>query len=156
MINLVLNKIKIPCLSNYAGGLPKFSGLQSGPDQEPGLKGWRQFQCPPKNTFSPGLYISNVCSVHLRSRLRRSAPLGRAIHRRRACLYRAAVVYPRPAAPFSRPATPHPVSAAAPDPTLRRRRFPCAHRTLRRTLVCCSRSAMFFRFFLQSLGRMLD
>jgi len=100
---------------------------------QPGLKG-------------PGLYISNgSCSVHLllfdlhidhrrrhrhlRSRLRRPAPPGR-----RARLCRAViVVYPRPAAPSARPASravspPHPVSAAAPEPTLRRRPLPARPR----------------------------
>ena len=90
---------------------------------QPGLKG-------------PSLYISNDGSVHLRSRLRRPAPPGRAIRRRRARLYRAAVVvYPaRPRHSPSPHRAPHPVSAAAPNPTLRRRRFSRAHRTLRRTL----------------------
>ena len=43
MINLVLNKenkIKILGLSNYSGGLPKFSGLQSWPRPGTGTKGW--------------------------------------------------------------------------------------------------------------------
>ena len=110
---------------------------------QPGLKG-------------PDLYISNgSCSVHLllfdlhvdhrrrrhlRSRLRRPAPLGR-----RARLCRATVVfYPRLATPSAPPASravspPHPVSAAAPEPTLRRRPLPARPRRRarlpRRTVV---------------------
>ena len=107
--------------------------FSSGWCYQPGLKG-------------PGLYILNgSCSVHLllfdlhvdhrlrhrhlRSRLRRPTPPGR-----RACLCRAAiVVYPRPAAPSARPASRavsplHPVSAATPEPTLRRRPLPARPR----------------------------
>ena len=97
--------------------------------------GW----CYQPRLKGPGIYISNgSCSVHLllfdlhidhrrRRRHLRSRLCRPALPDRRARLCRAAVVvYPRPAAPSARPR--HPVSAAAPEPTLRRRPLPAQPR----------------------------